>query len=93
MTRLLQPLLAASFGLSMAAGCAHAPGDRAAVKSARPEMMIVTGSHIPQRVDPVSGLPASFSPVRVFSRQQLGETGRQYNTSIALRELDPSLGP
>ena len=93
MTRFLRPLLTASFGFIMTAGCAHAPGDRAALKVAKAETTIVTGSHIPQRVDPVSGLPASFSSVRIYGRQQLGETGRGYDTSAALRELDPSLGP
>lgn len=98
MTQFLRSLLAASLGIVMAAGCAHAPAnskDRAAaVKVAKPEMMIVTGSHIPQRVDPATGLAAStFSPVRVFSRQQLTDTGRQYDNAAALRELDPSLGP
>ena len=87
----LHPLFAASFGMIMAAGCAHAPGERAALKDTRPQMAVVTGSRLPQRVDAASGVPATFSSVRIYGRQQLADTGRQYDTGTALRVLDPSL--
>ena len=83
-------LLTAALGLFLAAGCAHAPGDRTALKEARPQTAIVTGSHIPQRVDVASGTPATFSSVRIYGRQQLLDTGRPGDTGTALRELDPS---
>lgn len=52
--------------------------------------MFVTGSHIPQRVDPVSGLPQTISPLKIYDRPQLDSTGRQYDLNTALRELDPA---
>ena len=82
-------LLAASFALL--AACAHAPGHQAALREARPQTAVVTGSRLPQRVDVASGVPSTFSSVRIYSRQQLEGTGRQYDTGSALRELDPSL--
>ena len=55
------------------------------------ETVVVTGSRIPQRVDPASGLPQTISPVRIYSREQLDGTGRQYDLRAALGALDPSL--
>ena len=62
-------LLTAALGLFLAAGCAHAPGDRTALKEARPQTAIVTGSHIPQRVDVASGTPATFESWPKTSRK------------------------
>ena len=90
MTNVLRSL-AASFGILMSVGCAHAPGDRAALREARPQTAIITGSRLPQRTDASSGLPSTFSSVRIYTRQQLNDTGRQYDTGSALNDLDPSL--
>ncbi len=87
----LHSLFAASFGILLAAGCAHAPGDRAALKETRPPTAVVTGSRLAQRVDASSGVPATIGPARIYTRQQLAETGRPYDIAAALRELDPSI--
>jgi hypothetical protein len=60
-------------------------------KTARPEQVYVTGSRIRQRVDLSSGLPATTSPVRIYSRDQIIETGREGDLGAALRTLDPGL--
>ncbi len=90
--QLLGPCAAAAL---LAAGCAHAPvpaqggaGEEAAAGAA--ERVLVTGSRIPQRVDPRGGLPATSSPVRVYSRQDVVRTGRDPNLALALQKLDPS---
>ena len=87
----VQRSLASAFGILMAVGCAHAPAERAALQDAKPQTAIITGSRIPQRTEASSGLPATFSPVRIYTRQQLNDTGRQYDTGSALNDLDPSL--
>jgi hypothetical protein len=38
--------------------------------------MLVTGSRIPQVVDPAAEFPGTISPVRVVSRADLQQTGR-----------------
>ncbi|SRR6266478_729273 len=87
-------LLGALTGLQI--GCAHAPArveDQAQAKSAPPQRVFVTGSHIAQRVDPRTGLPMTTSPVRIYSRDQIDDTGRQTDLGAALRTLDPSITP
>jgi hypothetical protein len=54
------------------------------------EMVFVTGSRIPQRVDTSRGLPATAAPVRIYSRRDISQTGRP-ETGDALRQLDPSI--
>jgi hypothetical protein len=57
------------------AACAHAPtsGAEAAGPTNR---VVVTGSHIPQDVDVKGGLPATISPVVVYSHDELMASGR-----------------
>jgi hypothetical protein len=74
-------------------GCAHAPtsymGDVAGTKPEKmPEMRMVTGSRIPQRVDARGEFPATVSPVHIISRGELDATGKT-NTAVALRALEP----
>ena len=70
--------------------CAHAP----ASGGARPEPRVfVTGSHIAQRLDPRTGEPQMASPVRIYSREQLLGTGRQFDLGQALRTVDPGISP
>jgi len=86
--------LGALTGLQIA--CAHAPArveDQAPAKAATPQKVFVTGSHVAQRVDPSSGLPATTSPVRIYSRTEIDDTGRQTDLGAALRTLDPSITP
>jgi hypothetical protein len=86
-------LVAAFLGTALVA-CAHAPAPMEAQggqKTARPEQVYVTGSRIRQRVDLSSGLPATTSPVRIYSRDQIIETGREGDLGAALRTLDPGL--
>jgi hypothetical protein len=83
--------LASLLALPLAlAACARAPV-RTSARAV--ERVLVTGSRIPQRVDPRSGLPATASPVRVYSREQLAATGRGADLRAALGALDPSIGP
>ena len=85
--KLVVPLLAGS----LLVGCAHTTGATAA-PAAGTELVVVTGSRIPQRIDPTSEHPATTSPVTVYSRQRLDQTGRDGNLGGALRDLDPSIG-
>ena len=55
------------------------------------ERVLVTGSHIPRTVEMRSGLANTISPVRIYTRDQLSDTGRFYDPATALRALDPSL--
>jgi hypothetical protein len=85
-------LVAAFLGTALVA-CAHAPAPMEAQGGQRtaPPAQVVTGSHIRQRVDPSSGLPATTSPVRTYSRDQIIGTGRDGDLGAALRSLDPDL--
>lgn len=85
-------LLGALTGLQVA--CAHAPAlveDKTQAKKATPQRVYVTGSHIAQRVDPSTGLPATFDPVRTYSRDEIDDTGKQTDLGAALRSLDPAI--
>jgi len=87
-------LLGAVAGVQVA--CAHAPAraeDETKAKDALAQRVFVTGSHIAQKVDPRTGLPATTSPVRIYSRDQINDTGRQTDLGAALRTLDPSVTP
>ena len=97
-------LLAAAVGAAavVAAGCGHVaplpadaerqpdPAQASAAQAPREEKVFVTGSRIPQRVDTGAGLPATTSPLRIYSRRDLTSTGRP-ETADALRQLDPSI--
>lgn len=72
-----------------AVACAHAQEGPLAGKS-RPEPVFVTGSHIPVRLDATGRPPISSSPVRIYSRQALDNTGRSFDLRAALDQLDPS---
>jgi hypothetical protein len=74
----------------MGVACAHAPATSVA-KGAHAQKVFITGSHIPQRIDPATSLPQTISPVRVYSREQIDGTGRQYDLRAALGALDPSI--
>ena len=96
MIRPARPLLRGAVTLAalVAAGCAHAPvssqdrADEATVGPAEPAL--VTGSRLPQRVEARGGLPATTSPVRIYSREDLDRTGSGPNLRVALSKLDPS---
>jgi hypothetical protein len=90
----------------MQVACAHAPArveDQAQApgrlegqtqaKNAPSQRVFVTGSHVAQRVDPSTGLPLTISPVRIYTRGQIDDTGRQSDLGAALRTLDPSITP
>lgn len=88
---LLRPCLAAA--ALLAAGCAHAPvstQDEAGEEAAPAGRVVVTGSRIPQRADSRGGVPATSSPVRIYSRQDVERTGAGPNLGVALTKLDPS---
>ena len=72
-------------------GCAHAPSPSAeGTTAARPARVAVTGSRIPQAVSMRNGLPATVSPVVVWTREDLERTG-SYDIAKALRQLDPGI--
>lgn len=78
--------------LVLAAACAHA---RAAADATPPEKgpnarVFLTGSRIARPVDPVTGLPMTFDPVRIYSRDRLDQSGHGPDLRAALRALDPS---
>jgi len=74
---------------SLAMACAHSSAPSAARESQAP--VVVTGSRLPQRVDLGSGLPATTSPVRVYTQADLNRTGiADVDLGRALRDLDPS---
>jgi hypothetical protein len=77
--------------LALLVGCAHlsASRDEAAEK---PTLMVVTGSRIPQKVDPQTGMVGSCSPVFIYTRQDLERTGRPDNLAAAMSTLDLSSG-
>jgi hypothetical protein len=78
--------------VGVATGCAHTPASPVA-KDEKPkvERIVVTGSHIPRTVEMRSGLANTISPVRIYTRDQLTDTGRANDAGAALRALDPSL--
>ena len=68
--------------------CAHAPLRAEEARADGAPWVTVTGSHIPQRIDPRAGLPATTSPVRIWSRQDLERAGTGPNLAAALSKLD-----
>lgn len=83
--------LGASLGLAVlaSAGCAHVPGS-ASEEAQKPDRMVVTGSRIPQRVDPQTGRVASVSPVQVFTRADLMRSGQAGNLAAAMSQVNAS---
>ncbi len=75
---------------ALAIGCAHAPAS-SAVKAPLVERVFVTGSHIPQRIDLASGALPTISPLHIYSREQIGETGRPYDLGFALSVMELSV--
>jgi hypothetical protein len=75
---------------TMGIACAHAPA-ASEMKAPRVEKIFVTGSHIPQRIDLASSALPTISPLRVYGRQQMGDTGRGYDLRAALSVLDLSV--
>lgn len=67
---------------------AQASATQAPPQTPPEEKVFVTGSRIPQRVDTGAGLPATTSPLRIYSRRDLTDTGRP-QTADALRQLQP----
>jgi hypothetical protein len=75
--------------LGLLAGCAHAPSLAASDPSSEPPTrVVVTGSRIPQRVDPETGRPQTVSLVRFYSSEDLARTGAP-DVMRALRLLGP----
>jgi hypothetical protein len=86
--RMFLGALAASAAV-LSTGCAHV--QPVAQEEAQPTHMVVTGSRIPQRVDPRTGQVSSVSPVQVFTRDDLMRTGRGGNLAAALGALAPAV--
>jgi len=73
-----------------AVGCAHTS---TAGPSGSPsqETMVVTGSRIPQPVDPRTGYPTTPDILRIYTYRDLASTGRP-ETGPALQQLDTAFG-
>jgi hypothetical protein len=62
---------------ALLAGCAHAPAVAPASGPApEPAASVVTGSRLPQRIDPVTGKVIPVAAVRTYGRGDLDRTGR-----------------
>lgn len=70
-------------------GCAHGAAAPAADKGAAPTRVMVTGSRVPRVVDAGHPEPATASPVRVYTREQILRTGKP-DLNAALGDLDPA---
>ncbi len=66
------------------AGCAHAE-PRLAAGGAPPERVLLTGSRIPQAVDPATGRARTALNVRVYATGDLVQTGA-LDLGAALRD-------
>ncbi len=75
--------------LATLGGCAHA--SRPAEKRVYPKYVMVTGSRIPQPVDPRTGIPEGTSSLRFYSLNQLYQTGRIDDVPGALQSAVPDL--
>ena len=60
--------------------------------ASEPKSMAVTGSRIPQPVDPRTGHPTTPSILRIYTQDDLNKSGRT-QVGPALRQLDPAIGP
>ncbi len=80
---------------SVLAACGHAPvtAEPAPPEPARDDRVpvMVTGSRIPQWVDPTSTLPATTGPVVIHPRERIVATGHPEDIGAALQQLDPSV--
>ena len=70
--------------------CAHegASASASSPPTQEPPAAVVTGSHVPQRVDTSSGLPRTTSPVEIWTQEQLQATG-EAGLGDQLRKLTP----
>jgi outer membrane cobalamin receptor len=75
-------------GAALLAACAHA-GQQAARSEERPTRVLVTGSRLPQAVDPVTGRVLTSSHVSVYTPEDVGRTG-VIDLGEALRRASPS---
>ncbi len=78
----------AAFVVLLSAGCAHV--QPVAQEETQPTRMMVTGSRIPQRIDPRTGQVSSVSSLQIFTRDDLMRTGRGGNLAAALGSLEPA---
>ncbi len=87
--------MATAVAASALAGCGHAPvaADATPNAAARHDRVpvMVTGSRIPQWVDPTSTLPATTGPVVIHPRERIAATGHPDDIGAALQQLDPSV--
>jgi hypothetical protein len=93
--RWIATLLAASALAACAStpprGAPPAPAASTASTAAAPTQRVyVTGSRIPQAVDPRVGLPETGAPAQSFSRDDLSMYGL-FDTASGLRDLVPAL--
>jgi len=77
----------APLALLTALACAHGPSGGAAARPA--EMALVTGSRVPQPVDPETGLPPAMPGLRIYGRDALLLSGRA-TWGDALHDLEPA---
>lgn len=69
-------------------GCAHVE-PQLAMGDVRPDRVLVTGSRIPQQVDPTTGRARTTLNVSVYSNEDLARTGVN-SLGAALRRASPA---
>lgn len=74
--------------LTGAVACAHTAA--APSSPASPTESVVTGSHLPQPVDPATGQATTPSILRSYGSDQLQQTGRT-QPGDAVQQLDPAV--
>jgi hypothetical protein len=79
-------ILTVFVGALAATACAYNPSEKI------PDKVFVTGSRVPVQVDQETGLPRTFSSVRVYSRNELVSTGRP-DLRAAIEAGSPSITP
>ena len=72
------------------ADCKDCKGKADDCKCEKPKVVMLTGSHIPQRVTRYGRITDGISPVTVISREELQATG-EVDLARALHKLVPSI--
>lgn len=103
----IRPLRTSLAALALAlSACAYIPRSSEAARSralpneldappaAAPEAkVLVTGSRIARPVSARTGLPETFSPVRIYTRADVLRAGLPGDVGATLHRIDPAIGP
>lgn len=75
--------------LLAAAACAHAPAASGPASAPSAQAVVVTGSHVPQAVNPQTGTPSRSAWLRTYGKGELAASG-EANIGSALKKLEPA---